>query len=45
LIEAGDHEGKNIKELLENLQQRVKGLSINYTVAQEGERRYEIICR
>lgn len=45
MIEAGDHEGKNIKELLENLKQRVKGRSINYYVTQEGERRYEIICQ
>jgi hypothetical protein len=44
-IEAGDHEGKNIKELLENLKQRVKGPSINYSVRQEAERRYEIICQ
>ena len=45
VIEAGNHEGANIKELLENLRQRVKGRSINYSVRQEGERRYEIICQ
>lgn len=45
MIEAGDHEGDNIKELLENFKQRVKGPGINYSVKQEGERRYEIICR
>ena len=45
MIEAGDHEGNSIKEFLENLKQRVKGRSLNYTVAQEGERRYEINCR
>lgn len=45
MIEAGDHEGKDVKELLENLKQRVKGPSINYSVTQEGERRYELICR
>jgi hypothetical protein len=45
LIEAGNHEGENIKALLENLKQRVKGPSINYSVTQEGESRYEIICR
>ena len=45
MVEAGDHEGENIRELLENFKQRVKGPSVNYTVTQEGERRYEIICR
>lgn len=45
MIEAGDHEGDNIKELLENFKQRVKGPGINYSVKQEGERRYEIICQ
>lgn len=45
MIEAGDHEGKNIQELLENLRQRVKGPSVNYSVTREGERRYEIICQ
>ncbi|MBC8029571.1 MAG: hypothetical protein H7Z16_05615 [Pyrinomonadaceae bacterium] len=45
VIEAGDHEGNSIKEFLEHLKQRVKGQSIDYTVAQEGERRYEINCR
>jgi hypothetical protein len=45
VIEAGDHEGKNIKEFLENLRQRVKGRSVDYSVTQEGEQRYEIVCR
>lgn len=45
MIEAGNHEGKNLKELLENLKQRVKGPSINYVVKQEGERRYELVCQ
>lgn len=44
IVEAGDHEGSNIKSFLENLKQRIKGESINYTVIEEGERRYEIIC-
>ena len=45
LIEAGDHDGKDIKEFLENLKQRVKGRSVDYSVRREGEQRYEIICR
>lgn len=44
VIEKGDHEGKNIKDFLENLKQRVKGKEISYHVEQRGERRYEIIC-
>jgi len=44
IIEAGTHEGNNIKEFLENLRQRVKGQSINYNVIKEGDRRYEITC-
>jgi len=44
VIEAGDHEGNSIKEFLENLKQRVKGNGVNYSVKQEGERRYEIVC-
>lgn len=45
IIEEGDYKGDNMKEFLEKIQQRVKGKSISYTVAQEGESRYEIICR
>jgi hypothetical protein len=45
MIEAGDHEGEDMKGFLENLKQRVKGPSVNYSVKQEGERRYEIICQ
>lgn len=45
MIEAGDHRGKDVKELLENLRQRVKGPGVNYSVMQEGERRYELICQ
>jgi hypothetical protein len=45
IIEAGDHEGADVKELLENLRQRVRGGAINYSVRREGERRYEIICQ
>jgi hypothetical protein len=44
IIEAGNHEGKNLGEFLENLKQRVKGPSINYSVKQEGGRRYELLC-
>lgn len=44
VVEAGDHEGNSIKEFLENLKQRVKGNGVNYSVNQEGERRYEIVC-
>lgn len=45
LVEAGDHEGDDLKEFLENLKQRVKGGGVNYSVRREGERRYEIVCR
>jgi hypothetical protein len=45
VIEAGNHQGKNIKEFLENLKQRIKGQSIDYSVRQEGERRYDISCK
>jgi hypothetical protein len=44
VIEPGEHEGKNMKEFLENLRQRVKGQSIKYSVIKEAERRYEINC-
>lgn len=43
-VEAGEYEGKNIVEFLENLKQRVKGNSVNYLAKKEGEQRYEIIC-
>lgn len=45
MIEAGNHEGRNLREFLENLKQRVKGPSINYVVKQEGQRRYELVCQ
>ena len=44
LIEPGDHDGENIKDLLEKLKQRVRGESINYNIKEEGESRYEITC-
>ena len=44
VLEKGDHSGNNMKEFLENLKDRVKGSGINYTVRQEGARRYEIVC-
>jgi hypothetical protein len=44
IIEKGNHSGQNIKEFLENLRERVKGVGINYSVKRAGERRYEIIC-
>jgi len=44
-IEPGKHEGSDIKRFLENLKQRVAGESIDYSVKQEGDRRYEIVCK
>ena len=45
LVEAGNHNGKDIAGLLENFKQRVKGEGVSYSVRREGERRYEIVCR
>lgn len=45
VVEAGDHDGKDMRDFLEKLKERVRGRAVNYSVVQEGERRYEIVCR
>jgi hypothetical protein len=44
-IEPGNHEGRDMKHLLESLKQRVKGQSISYAVKKEDDKRYEIVCK
>lgn len=43
-IEKGNHDGVDIKNLLEKLRERARGPQPEYHVEQKGERRYEIIC-
>lgn len=44
VVEKGTHEGNTLKELIENFKQRIKGDAVDYSVIQEGARRYEIVC-
>ena len=44
IVEPGNHDGIDIKDLLEKLRQRVRGQQPEYRVEKKGERRYEIIC-
>jgi hypothetical protein len=43
-VEKGNHDGVDIKDLLEKLRQRVRGPQPEYRVEKKGESRYEIIC-
>jgi hypothetical protein len=44
VVEPGNHDGIDIKDLLEKLRQRVRGQQPEYRVEKKGDRRYEIIC-
>jgi hypothetical protein len=44
LIEAGDHQGKDIQDFLNHLRERAKGAEPAYHTEKKGDKRYEIDC-